>query len=71
MEQLTLARQAEFQRFAKKTRREQFLEEMDAGYQGQTEAIHAAAPEAQDMTSKRVKTKVEWPFRVLKRVLAS
>jgi IS5 family transposase len=29
----------------------------DAGYQGQTEAIHAAAPEAQDMTSKRVKTK--------------
>jgi transposase, IS5 family len=60
----------------------------DAGYQGQTEAIHAAAPQAQDMTSKRVKTKagvdeeqkrknrtkarvrakVEWPFRVLKRV---
>jgi IS5 family transposase len=59
----------------------------DAGYQGQTEAIHAAAPEAQDMTSKRVKTKagvdeeqkrknrtkarvrakVEWPFRALKR----
>jgi IS5 family transposase len=30
MQQLTLARQAEFQRFAKKTRREQFLEEMDA-----------------------------------------
>jgi IS5 family transposase len=29
----------------------------DAGYQGQTEAIHAAAPQAQDMTSKRVKTK--------------
>jgi IS5 family transposase len=26
----------------------------DAGYQGQTEAIHAAAPEAQDMTSRRV-----------------
>src|SRR5713226_10716426 len=29
----------------------------DAGYQGQTEAIHAAAPQAQDMTSRRVKTK--------------
>src|SRR6202163_3015134 len=27
----------------------------DAGYQGQTEAIHAAAPEAQDMTSARAK----------------
>src|ERR1700738_365805 len=60
----------------------------DAGYQGQTEAIHEAAPAAQDMTSRRVKTKsgvdemekrknrtkarvrakVEWPFRVLKRV---
>jgi IS5 family transposase len=60
----------------------------DAGYQGQTEAIHAAAPEAQDMTSRRVKTKagvdeaekrknrtkarvrakVEWPFRIVKRV---
>jgi IS5 family transposase len=60
----------------------------DAGYQGQTEAIHGAAPEAQDMTCRRVKTKagvdeeqkrknrikagvrskVEWPFRVLKRV---
>jgi transposase, IS5 family len=60
----------------------------DAGYQGQTEAIHTAAPKAQDMTSKRVKTKagvdeeqkrknrtkarvrakVEWPFRILKRV---
>ena len=60
----------------------------DVGYQGQTEAIRAAAPEAQDMTSRRVKTKagvdeeqkrknrtkawvrakVEWPFRVLKRV---
>jgi IS5 family transposase len=60
----------------------------DAGYQGQTEAIHEAAPEAQDMTSRRVKTKagvdeeqkrsnrtkarvrakVEWPFRILKRV---
>ncbi len=59
----------------------------DAGYQGQTEAIHEAAPEAQDMTSRRVKTKagvdeaekrrnrtkarvrarVEWPFRILKR----
>ena len=60
----------------------------DAGYQGQTETIHAVAPEAQDMTSRRVKTKagvdeaekrrnrtkarvrakVEWPFRILKRV---
>ena len=60
----------------------------DGGYQGQTAAIHKAAPEAQDMTSRRVKTKsgvdeaekrknrtkarvrakVEWPFRVLKRV---
>jgi IS5 family transposase len=60
----------------------------DAGYQGQTEVIHKAAPKAQDMTSRRVKTKarvdeeqkrknrtkarvrakVEWPFRVLKRV---
>jgi IS5 family transposase len=29
----------------------------DAGYQGQAEAIHAAAPGAQDMTSRRVKTK--------------
>jgi IS5 family transposase len=58
----------------------------DAGYQGQTEAIHAAAPEAQDMTSRRtkrkdsvdeverrknrtkarVRSKVEWPFRILK-----
>jgi transposase, IS5 family len=60
----------------------------DAGYQGQTEAIHQAAPEAQDMTSRRVKTKVgvdavekgknrtkarvrakvEWSFRIVKRV---
>ena len=60
----------------------------DAGYQGQTEALRAAAPQAQDMTSRRVKTKagvdqdekrknrnkarvrskVEWPFRILKRV---
>jgi IS5 family transposase len=60
----------------------------DAGYQGQTEAIHEAAPAAQDLTSRRVKTKagvdeeqkrknrtkarvrakVEWPFRILKRV---
>ena len=56
----------------------------DAGYQGQTEAIHEAAPMAQDMTSRRVKTKagvdrknrvkarvrakVEWPFHGLKRV---
>jgi IS5 family transposase len=29
----------------------------DAGYQGQTEAIHEAAPEAQDMTSRRTKFK--------------
>jgi IS5 family transposase len=55
---------------------------------GQTEAIRKAAPAAQDMTSRRVKTKtgvdeeqkrknrtksrvrskVEWPFRILKRV---
>ena len=60
----------------------------DAGYQGQTEVIHAAAPQAQDMTSRRagykggvdeqqrrknrtkarVRSKVEWPFRILKRV---
>ena len=60
----------------------------DAGYQGQTEAIHAVAPAAQDMTSRRakykggvdeverrknrtkarVRSKVEWPFRILKRV---
>jgi IS5 family transposase len=60
----------------------------DTGYQGQTEAIHAAAPQAQDMISRRVNTKagideaekrknrtkarvrakVEWPFRMLKRV---
>jgi len=60
----------------------------DAGYQGQTETIHAVAPEAQDMTSRRakykggvdeverrknrtkarVRSKVEWPFRILKRV---
>jgi transposase, IS5 family len=56
----------------------------DAGYQGQAEAIHAAAPEAQDMTSRRTKrkdavdeverrknrtrSKVEWPFRILKRI---
>jgi IS5 family transposase len=60
----------------------------DAGYQGQTAAIHAAAPEAQDMTSRRakykggvdeverrknrtkakVRSKVEWPFRILKRI---
>jgi IS5 family transposase len=30
MRQLTLARQAEFQRYGKKTRREQFLDEMEA-----------------------------------------
>ncbi len=29
----------------------------DAGYQGQTKVIHAAAPKAQDMTNRRVKTK--------------
>ena len=60
----------------------------DAGYQGQTAAIHAVAPSAQDMTSRRakykggvdeverrknrtkarVRSKVEWPFRILKRV---
>lgn len=60
----------------------------DAGYQGQGEDIHAAAPEAQGMTSRRtrrkdsvdeverrknrtkarVRSKVEWPFRILKRV---
>jgi IS5 family transposase len=60
----------------------------DAGYQGQAEAIHAAAPHAQDMTSRRarykggvdeversknrikarVRSKVEWCFRILKRV---
>jgi IS5 family transposase len=60
----------------------------DAGYQGQTEAIHKAAPDAQDMTNRRtkfknyvdeegkrknrtksrVRAKVEWPFRILKRV---
>jgi len=60
----------------------------DAGYQGQAESIHAAAPDAQEMTSRRtkrkdsvdeverrknrtkarVRSKVEWPFRILKRV---
>ena len=60
----------------------------DAGYQGQTGAIHEAAPQAQDMTSRRtkfknyvdeeakrknttkarVRSKVEWPFRILKRI---
>ena len=61
----------------------------DAGYQGQTEMIRAAAPQAQDMTNRRVnngkgevdeeakrksrtksrvRAKVEWPFRILKRV---
>jgi IS5 family transposase len=60
----------------------------DAGYQGQTETIHEAAPQAQDMTSRRtkfknyvdeeakrknttkarVRAKVEWPFRILKRI---
>src|SRR6201997_3253770 len=60
----------------------------NAGYQGQTEKIHQAAPKAQDMTCRRSKTKdgideeqrrknrtksrvrakVEWSFRILKRV---
>ena len=60
----------------------------DAGYRGQTKVIHVAAPEAQDITCRRTKTKdgvdekqrrknrtksrvgtkVEWPFRILKRV---
>ena len=60
----------------------------DAGYHGQAEAIHAAAPEAQDMTSRRtkrkdsvdeverrknrtkarVRSKAEWPFRILRRI---
>jgi IS5 family transposase len=60
----------------------------DAGYQGQTEAIHAAAPGAQDRPSRRtkfknyvdeearrknttkakVRSKVEHPFRILKRI---
>jgi IS5 family transposase len=60
----------------------------DAGYQGQTKAIHEAAPGAQDMTSRRarfknyvdeearrknttkarVRSKVEHPFRILKRI---
>jgi IS5 family transposase len=61
----------------------------DAGYQGQTETIREAAPQAQDMTNRRVhkskgkvdeeekrknrtksrvRAKVEWPFRILKRV---
>jgi transposase, IS5 family len=60
----------------------------EAGYQSQAEAIHAAAPKAQDMTSRRtkrknsvdeverrknrtkarVRSKVEWPFRILKRI---
>jgi transposase, IS5 family len=59
----------------------------DAGYQGQTEVIHAVAPGAQDLTARRktkagvneaekcrnrtkarVRAKVEWLFRILKRV---
>jgi transposase, IS5 family len=61
----------------------------DGGYQGQTAAIHEAAPLAQDMTNRRaknnkgevdeiekrnnrnksrVRARVEWPFRILKRV---
>jgi transposase, IS5 family len=60
----------------------------EAGYQGQTAAIQAVAPKAQDMTSRRtkrkdsvdeverrknrtkarVRSKVEWPFRILKRI---
>ena len=59
----------------------------DSGYQKQTKAIQEAAPQAQDRTNRRVKTKqgveeekkrknrtksrvrakVEWPFRILKR----
>jgi len=60
----------------------------DAGYQGQAAAIHEPAPQAQDMTNRRVKkskgqvdeeekrknrtksrvrARVEWPFRILKR----
>ena len=60
----------------------------DAGYQGQTEKNREAAPQAQDMTCRRVKNskgkadeeqkrknrtksrvraRVEWPFRILKR----
>jgi IS5 family transposase len=60
----------------------------DGGYQGQGDAIRAAAPKAQNMTCRRtqyqdgvdeqarsknrsrskVRAKVEWPFRILKRV---
>jgi IS5 family transposase len=60
----------------------------DTGYQGQTEAIHADAPGAQDRPSRRtkfknyvdeeakrknttkarVRSKVEHPFRILKRI---
>ena len=61
----------------------------DGGYQGQTDKIREAAPDAQDMTCRRVKNskgevneeekrknrtksrvraKVEWPFRILKRI---
>jgi IS5 family transposase len=60
----------------------------DAGYQGQGEVIHATAPNAQDMTSRRakykdgvdevqrrknrtkarVRSRVERPFRILKRM---
>ena len=50
------------------------------GYQGQGEVIRTVAPDAQDMTSRRTKFKegadeqerrknrVEWPFRILKRI---
>ena len=31
----------------------------DAGYQGQTEAIHAAAPDAQEMTSRRTSSRTQ------------
>jgi len=60
----------------------------DGGYQGQGEAIREAAPQAQDMTSRRtrykdyvdqlqraknrvkarVRAKVEYPFRIVKRI---
>ena len=61
----------------------------DGGYQGQTKKIGEAAPDAQDMTCRRVKNskgevneeekrknrtksrvraKVEWPFRIIKRI---
>ena len=42
----------------------------DAGYQGQTEAIHQASPGAQDMTSRRVKTKTGGSVRASTRLMA-